>query len=113
MTPDEVVKVLKTMKSFKERLLVCGGNSPDNSIENEISSLSSAISLIQDYQKLREKVSVEKIGEVLGKIEIPIDTNPMEVKETSIPAVIMLKSVYGRIISQAIVTFLGCGENLP
>lgn len=47
MSPDEVVKKLGDMSS--------------ESNHNEFNVLASAISLLQDYQKLRERVSVEKI----------------------------------------------------
>lgn len=52
---------------------------------------------------IREKMPSEaQIEEELGKIEIPIDTNIMEVKETTNPAVIILKNRYGTIIARAI-----------
>ena len=61
MTPDEVVKVLKDRLSginYDTCPNMCGlkGNQ----------ALQSAISLIQDYQKLRERVSVEKIDKVIN-----------------------------------------------
>jgi uncharacterized protein with PIN domain len=53
MTPDEVVNGLLNLR--KEVLGI------DETAKNKFSIYNSAISLIQDYQKLRERVSVEKI----------------------------------------------------
>lgn len=44
----------------------------------------------------------EEIENILGEIEIPIDTNPMYVEETSNPAIIKLKSKYASIIAHAL-----------
>jgi hypothetical protein len=60
MTPDEVVKELKL------------------SIEKDCAcracmTIPFAISLLQDYQKLRERVSVEKIKKLLNKNELWVD----------------------------------------
>ena len=60
MTPDEVVKVLE--EYFDEANV---GGQPNKYLIRKQQALSSAISLIQDYQKLRERVSVEKIEQVL------------------------------------------------
>ncbi|MFA5724518.1 MAG: hypothetical protein WC979_09765 [Candidatus Pacearchaeota archaeon] len=56
MTPDEVVEKLGEIKEedVHHRLE-----------DSEIEAIQSAISLIQDYQKLRERVSVEKIAEII------------------------------------------------
>jgi hypothetical protein len=65
MTPDEVVKVfewkIKEIQKKEERYpnLVYSGF-----YTSEKKALTSAISLIQDYQKLREKLSVEKIEKI-------------------------------------------------
>jgi hypothetical protein len=54
MTPDEVVNVLKEIKEY--------GLDPDCfSNADKQQALSTAISLLQDYQKLRERVSKPKI----------------------------------------------------
>jgi hypothetical protein len=58
MTPDEVVKVLSNLQSQISDLVT------STKAEECEQSLSSAISLIQDYQKLRERVSVEKIEKI-------------------------------------------------
>jgi predicted HTH domain antitoxin len=42
---------------------------PDGFMRNENEAYSLAISLIQDYQKLRERVSVEKIAEIISTNE--------------------------------------------
>jgi hypothetical protein len=62
MTPDEVVKVLKEIKEY--------GLDPDCfSNADKQQALSTAITLIQDYQKLRERVSVEAISFLIYKHE--------------------------------------------
>jgi len=54
MTPDEVVNVLKEIKEY--------GLDPDCfSNADKQQALSTAISLLQDYQKLREKLNIDKI----------------------------------------------------
>ena len=87
------LEVLKGLREIRE------GSWSDDSLP----SLGYAINLI-------EKVDEEKIEKVLGKIEIPIDTNPMEVKETSNPAVIILKNKYAVIISQNSGEWCECEE---
>jgi len=62
MTPDEVVKVLenenKKLREVSDMLAEdCTGSELYKAIK-------STISLIQDYQKLRERVSVEKILDI-------------------------------------------------
>jgi hypothetical protein len=57
MTPDEVVKILQELVHAE--------------INEDQEALQSAISLIQDYQKLRERVSVEKIAYQLFAEEFP------------------------------------------
>ena len=59
MTPDEVVKVLE--EYFDEANV---GGQPNKYLIRKQQALSSAISLIQDYQKLRKRVSVEKIEKI-------------------------------------------------
>ena len=74
MTPDEVVKVLEELKElFDIYVIDCGcfeNHLETNPCKHEI-ALSSAISLLQDYQKLRERVSVEKIAYQLFAEEFP------------------------------------------
>ena len=79
MTPDEVVKGLQELNIVMENVYWKGQKEhPEKSIF--ISALSSAISLISDYQKLRERVSVEKLVEMLmgyqGGCELHIATQP-------------------------------------
>ena len=60
MIPDEVVKVLEIINGSGKLK-----RSPEvNLIPDEHQALQSAISLLQDYQELRERVSVEKISQV-------------------------------------------------
>jgi hypothetical protein len=67
----------------------------------DIPTSEEAISLAR--QKIEElMLNKEEIEQVLGEIEIPIDTDPMYVEETNNPAVIKLKSKYASIISQSI-----------
>ena len=86
MTPDEVVLELKLSIEKDCACRACA-------------TIPFAITLLQDYQKLRERVSEEKIEEILlEKIEE------------------ILLNLYGddtKGKAQAIITFLGCGENLP
>ena len=66
MIPDEVVKVLKAELELCKRIGI-SHHLPNKDMLNRIEALSSAISLIQDYQKLRERVSVEKIAKLMGE----------------------------------------------
>jgi len=54
MTPDEVVKVLETHYIVHDK--------------EYNDALKLAISFLQDYQKLRERVSVEKINKIIDEI---------------------------------------------
>ena len=65
MTPDEVVDTINTLLKIK-RIGETGKCDALTLETDEVEALSSAISLIQDYQKLREKVSVEKIAEIIS-----------------------------------------------
>ena len=61
MTPDEVVNVLKGIKEY--------GLDPDCfSNADKQQALSTAISLIQDYQKLREKIHQGKFAQILHQV---------------------------------------------
>ena len=64
MTPDEVVKVLEGMLDGKYPISNVVGNDKSEIVK----ALSSAITFLQDYQKLRERVSVEKIDKIIDKI---------------------------------------------
>lgn len=69
MTPDEVVSVIE--KALKQ---VAHYNRMSPSMhrtyqEDLEDAYKSAISLIQDYQKLRERVSVEKIEKALPRLQ--------------------------------------------
>ena len=60
MTPDEVVKVLNEMgRTSKEEEVDSWYVFPER-----IKAILFAITLLQDYQKLREKISVEKILDI-------------------------------------------------
>ena len=56
MTPDEVVKVLEEIIKY-----------PKQVGDSDTPALQFAITLLQDYQKLRERVSVEKIAMEIEK----------------------------------------------
>ena len=58
MTPDEVVNGLLNLR--KEVLGI------DETAKNKFSIYNSAISLIQDYQKLRERIDREKIESIIN-----------------------------------------------
>ncbi len=66
MTPDEVVKVLEELKNAG-----CGNNYDGSPCrvrsKEEIEALSSAITFIQDYQKLRGKVDKLELVKVADK----------------------------------------------
>ena len=91
MTPDEVVKVFKEMNR----------TSKDEEVDSwyafseRIKALDSAISIIQDYQKLRERVSVENLEHFIEDYE---SKNGLFCKLTD------------REHAQAIVTYLGGGK---
>ena len=62
MTPDEVVKVLQGKINILKSFYLKFDKSSQKDLDAElITALQSAISILQDYQKLRERVSVEKI----------------------------------------------------
>jgi superfamily II RNA helicase len=63
MTPDEVVKNLEMFKEQIER--ASESRKVNGEYEETYQALQSAISLLQDYQKLRERVSVEKILKII------------------------------------------------
>ena len=70
MTPDEVVKVLKEVLIEAERFATDIFNwSPPSFNEERRNVLSVAITFIQDYQKLRERMSVEAISFLIYKHE--------------------------------------------
>jgi hypothetical protein len=85
MTPDEVVGVLKV---FREGWVpyTKGAKYP---VEHQ--ALTTAITLIQDYQKLREKIDADKIRGVMG---INCESYPADEYK----------------MANAIVTYLGGGE---
>lgn len=86
MTPDEVVKVLEEIIKY-----------PKQVGDSDTPALQSAITLIQDYQKLREKISVEKIEEKL-KIAIWYEL-PYQEREKNM-------SSANKYLAQSIVTYL-------
>ena len=91
MTPDEVVKVLEEY----HQVMVSANNlkllTKKNSADKLIKSLSSAITQLQDYQKLREKIDADKIRGVMG---INCESYPADEYK----------------MANAIVTYLGGGE---
>jgi len=92
MTPDEVVKVLNNFLS--------DSNFPGKSPRAK-QALSSAICLIQDYQKLRERVSVEKIFNII------LDQEPRGLLGNSTGGGSMIDAYPGEYkLAQSIVTYL-------
>jgi hypothetical protein len=65
MTPDEVVKAQEDLDYYLSSF------NPDGANIRFRAAIHSAISLIQDYQKLKERVSVEKIAYQLFAEEFP------------------------------------------
>jgi len=90
MTPDEVVSVLK--KAKKIYVFEALG---DIKFKDFQQALQSSINQIQDYQKLRERVSVEKIEYAITNFYI---TNPYVCNEPN-------EEIKKR-IAQAIITYL-------
>ena len=64
MTPDEVVKVLE--EYFDEANV---GGQPNKYLIRKQTALQSAISLLQDYQKLRERIDTHKITCIIAGLE--------------------------------------------
>jgi hypothetical protein len=64
MTPDEVVKVLEE-DLRRNNLAIQNWYKPEYFNKNRGQALSSAITQIQDYQKLRGKVDKERIESIL------------------------------------------------
>jgi cell division protein ZapA (FtsZ GTPase activity inhibitor) len=66
MTPDEVVGEVVRLKDLLARIHFKMGNSiPVRDTDEQ--TLISALNLIQDYQKLRERVSVEKVNDNISE----------------------------------------------
>ena len=61
---------------------------------------------LQYFIGVGERMTKENIEQVLGKIEMPIDESWCELKETSNPAVVILKNKWTGMIIQAILTSL-------
>ena len=72
MTPDEVVKVLE--EYFDEANV---GGQPNKYLIRKQQALTSAITQIQDYQKLRERVSVATLAFQFYCLDFP-DTDKQE-----------------------------------
>ena len=72
MTPDEVVKKLKERLKIRKQQNSDYGTTPQ--WQEDVETFSSAISLIQDYQKLREgkvfSFQVSKEGELLNEEDV-------------------------------------------
>ncbi len=97
MTPDEVVQGLQEMASdCATRVAEVIDNQLDQDYHDEelkkSNTLDSAISFLQDYQKLMERVSVEKIQKILAW-ELSLLGKPMN--DGSVPK-----------IAQSIITYL-------
>jgi hypothetical protein len=90
MTPDEVVNTLKEMQKnlFDAQALTPIGT-------RNLQSISSAISLLQDYQKLRERVSVENVMLIIKSDEL---SDCFKFEEN--------KYKYRQRLAQAIITYL-------
>ena len=101
MTPDEVVGVLKVLQEGWVPFTK-GAKYP---VEHQ--ALTSAISLIQDYQKLRERVSVEKIAETAYSYH---RNQPIWINDSCFPWIRIKKAprTYKQWVdlSQAIITYL-------
>jgi len=67
MTPDEVVKVLGEIFRQKREIEKYDTGIFANKTKQEVEALSFAISLIQDYQKLRGKVDKLELVKVADK----------------------------------------------
>ena len=65
MTPDEVVKELQKELEYQRALLDPRSEDMNKGSEKLAQAIQSAISLIQDYQKLRERVSVEGVENII------------------------------------------------
>ena len=124
MTPDEVVisKVIEVLEKkiyFIYNIKLSEGEKIDLLDEELGKVLSTAITLLQDYQKLREKLTVEKITKIMieGLTEFtkkPIGTLEGDLCDWNKPTQFACKpiDIQNRVkerlgdISQAIVTYL-------
>jgi hypothetical protein len=68
MTPDEVVDNLEKLNTVMENVFWKGQKEHPEKTEF-ITAISSAISLLQDYQKLREKIDVDELSFLIYKYE--------------------------------------------
>lgn len=66
MTPDEVVIALKKDLRLCKAIGICT-HLPDKTMSDKIQALTFAISLIQDYQKLRGKVDKLELIKIADK----------------------------------------------
>jgi hypothetical protein len=98
MTPDEVVKVLGEIFRQKREIEKYDTGIFANKTKQEVEALSFAISLIQNYQKLRERVNVEKIDSLIRNYAFRHECN------LGNEGIILEKSICE--IAQAIVTYL-------
>ncbi len=89
MTPDEVVK--NTLTNAQELGLIAIFHSDILSPEEKL-ALKTAISLLQDYQKLRERIDVKEIRDLL------LDQNPIQEWESL--------SQHKTRLAQSIITYL-------
>ena len=101
MTPDEVVKILENMLTeiaCKQAPKIERLETPIYDVDFKLQALQSAISILQDYQKLRERVSVEKIDSLIRNYAFRHECN------LGNEGIILEKNICE--IAQAIVTYL-------
>jgi hypothetical protein len=103
MTPDEVVKILENMLTeiaCKQAPKIERLETPIYDVDFKLESLSSAITIIQDYQKLRERVSgIDLPVKELGKIVMFIRHSMFLPENDKL-------SELNKMIREAIVTYL-------
>jgi hypothetical protein len=68
MTPDEVVKVLEEIFRQKREIEKYDTGIFANKTKQEVEALFSSISLLQDYQKLKEKIHYGKFAQILHQV---------------------------------------------
>ena len=100
MTPDEVVKVLEEIFRQKREIEKYDTGIFVNKTKQEVEALSFAISFLQDYQKLRERVSgIDLPVKELGKIVMFIRHSMFLPENDKL-------SELNKMIREAIVTYL-------
>jgi len=111
MTPDEVMINLEEIFRQKREIEKYDTGIFANKTKQEVEAISAAITQIQDYQKLRERMSVEKIDEIVqNTIEGVVTKNKNVHNEDKFFEVLNEVEIVNG-IAQAIVTYLGGGGN--